>query len=97
MTTILFIALLAALAADAGTTLYGIKRAGLKEANILPAKLMDRFGVVPVVVVAKGILAAAGAAALWLWPDDGQWFAGVVAAGHIGVTVWNVAKIRRAR
>lgn len=97
MTDLLMILLMIGVAADLATTIYGIKRAGLREANWLPAGLMERFGTVPVVVVAKWLMFSAGLAAMMIWPEDGRWWAAVVIAGHIFFAARNALKIVRAR
>jgi hypothetical protein len=78
------IALIAACAADIATTAMIVK-AGGRETNYLPAALMKKFGLWPVMLVTKGIIIGVGV----LLNQPGYYV--VAAALNLAAAAWNLA------
>lgn len=80
-------------AADIVTTYYALTHGGW-ERNKFVAKIMDKLGVLPGLLVTK--LPITGAV-IWFWQGIGsmwQWFAFGVS---LAIVVWNLNQIRKAR
>lgn len=91
-------ALVALNAADAVVTYYVLKNRDAEEANVGLAKIMDKIGNGPALLLKILAVAVAGYFYLGKEVSDLTYYSGVVAVvAYVGVLIWNVRLYRRIK
>jgi hypothetical protein len=90
----LFILFAALQVIDAYLTVRVLSQGG-RELNPMIAWFMDKLGVIPALVVLKGIGIAVVAGLVWSGNEYADEFLMVFCALYVGVAVWNYQQLRR--